>query len=180
LAYVFSVLFAAKTANAPVPPAATGKLTTPFPLAVAFCTTNPADGLGDGEGVAVGLAVGLGDAVGLGVGLGVGVALADGLGVGVGVALGDAVGLDEGLAVGLDDAVGLGVGVGAGVGVESVEVVLNSTSSYDVPATSVSGALSSGQSKNMSPAVSVACTAGPNSTLQPAVGSFGLAGLFGS
>jgi hypothetical protein len=155
-------------------------LTTPFPEAVALCTTNPADGLGDGEGVAVGLAVGLGDAVGLGVGLGVGVgvALADGLGVGVGVA----VGLDDGLAVGLElpDGLGLGLGVGAGVGVDSVEVVLNSTSWYDVPATSVSGALRSGQSKKMSPAVSLVCVAGPNRSVQPAAGLFGLAGLFGS
>jgi hypothetical protein len=130
-------------------------------------------GLGDGDGV--GLAVGVGDAGGLGVGLGDGVGLPDGLAVGVadGDALAVGLGALDGLAVGLGDPVGLVVGLGLGVGVESVEVVLNSTSSYVVPATRVSGALSSGQSKKLSPCASVLSVAGPRSSVHPAAALFG-------
>lgn len=166
---------AARTANAPVEPAASGMSTIPFPLAVAASTKNPV-GLALGVGEAVGLALGVGEAVGLALGVGEAVGLTRGVGEAVGLALG--VGEIVGLALGVGEAVGLAVG--SGVGVASIEVVLNSASSYVLPATRVSGTFGGGQVKIVPPIGRTNTWAGPVISVQPAVGLFGSAGLLGS
>ena len=178
---LLTVLLSASTANAAELPLCCWIVTTPLPLAVAASTSNPLEavGLGVGDGVRVGIGVGVGVCVGTGVGVGLGVV------VGVGDADADELGVGEtdadGLAVGETDALGDGdapVVVGAGDGVASVDVVLNNTKSYVVPASSVSEMFGKPQPKIVSftPAPATPpdeVLAGPARTVHPAVGLFG-------
>ena len=74
-------------------------------------------GVGEGVGVAGGVAVGAGVGEAVGVGTGVGVAVGTGVGVAVGAGVGVAVGAGDGVAVGTGVGVGVGTGVGTAVGI---------------------------------------------------------------
>ena len=67
---------------------------------VAAHPAGPGNGVGEGDGVVLGVGVGVGGGDGVGLGVAVGVGLGDGVGLGVG----------------LGDGVGLGVGVGVALG----------------------------------------------------------------